>query len=68
MAAMPWEFVPPTDEMNAPNTIATTTSHRMPNAARLGRKERERRGVMGDVAFKVEDGIIVTSPRGYEQP
>lgn len=51
MAAMPWEFMLPTDEMTVPNKIASNTSQRMPSAARSGRVERVRRVVMGSVVF-----------------
>ena len=46
MAARPWECVPPIEEIIAPNMITTTTSHRMPSAAPLGRQENEARQVM----------------------
>lgn len=59
---MPWEFVPPNEEMNAPNMKTTRTSHRMPNAARVGREGYERCGVMRGGAFNVEDGIIAIFP------
>ena len=68
MAAMPWEFMLPTDEMTVPNRITSSTSHRMPSAARSGRVERVRLEVMGGAAFGVGKGDIVTSPRGYDQP
>lgn len=68
MAAMPWEFMLPTDEMTVPKRITSSTSNRMPSAARSGRVERVRRVVMEGAVFGVGKGDIVTPPRGYDQP
>jgi hypothetical protein len=46
MAAKPWERVPPIEEKIVPNRITTRTSHRMPNAARVGQTDDETGRVM----------------------
>ena len=68
MAAMPWEYMPPTEETMVPNRITNSTSQRMPSAARQGRIERVRGTAMDIARFRVDKGDIVTSPRGYDQP
>ncbi len=68
MAAMPWEFMPPTEETMVPNRMANSTSQRTPSAARSGRKERVRGTAMDSAVFGVGKGDMVTPPRGYHQP
>ncbi|MBA4215454.1 MAG: hypothetical protein C0449_20480 [Polaromonas sp.] len=68
MAAMPWEYMPPTEETTVPNRITNSTSQRMPGAAQSGRIERVRGTAMDSAVFGVDKGDIVTSPRGYDQP
>lgn len=46
MAARPWELVLPIEEMMVPNMITTRTSHRMPSAATVRRREDESCRVM----------------------
>ncbi len=67
MAAMPWEFMLPTDEMRAPKRITISTSQRMPIATRSGRSKQAKRGLMQRLVFDVSKGDIVTPPRGYDQ-
>jgi|GEM_PF-4558800 hypothetical protein len=68
MAAMPWEFMFPTDEMTVPNRNTIRTSHRMPSAARSERVELVRLEDMDTAVIVDGKGAIVTSPRGYDQP
>jgi len=55
MAASPWEFVNPIEEMIVPTTITISTIQRMPSAALEGHKEDRARKIMELSGGGVED-------------
>ena len=61
---MPWEFVLPIEEMIVPNKITNKTSHRMPSAARLGRKAYERCWVIGNCCVQYQWWDYSNLPEG----